>query len=99
MYCKSSDRQTDRQHHCAEVLLPNHASRLATPSQVPLAVKALYASPLPDVLRSSPLSESLLTAEELVEWWRWEEERERREFVAPPQPTLTQDQDEVCVCV
>ena len=32
-------------------------TRLATPSQVPSAVKALYASPLADVLQSSPLSE------------------------------------------
>ena len=53
-------------------------------SQVPSAVKALYASPLPEVAHVAPLSESLLTAGELVEWWRWEEERERREFLAPP---------------
>ena len=76
-------------------VLSLHSLQIPILPQVPSAVKALYASPLPEVRHMAPLSQSLLTAGELVEWWRWEEERERREFLAPPRPAITQDQDEV----
>ena len=58
-------------------------------------MKALYSSPLPDVRDVPPLTRSLLTPGEGVEWRRWEEERERREFVAPRLPLFTHEQDEV----
>ena len=70
--------------------------------QVPPAVKALYANPLPDVFQVSPVSRSLLTASEVVERWRREEERERRVLTSPRKPAFTNDQNEVrstqCVC-
>ena len=69
--------------------------------QVPPSVKALYSSPLPDVFQVPPVSRSILTAGEMVERWRREEERERRVMASPRQPAFTQDQDEVrntCLC-
>ena len=60
-------------------------------------MKALYSTPLPDVSHVAPVSETILTSGEVVERWRWEEEKERRMLNEPRQPTLTQDQDEVHV--
>lgn len=51
-------------------------------SQVPAALKSLYSDPLPEALEAPPLSESLLGAAEVCEWWREEEKRRRREFAA-----------------
>ena len=68
--------------------------------QVPPAVKALYSDPLPEASEAPPLSESLVGAAEVCQWWRGEEGRRRREFAAVTassshQPPLTHAQDEV----
>ena len=72
-----------------------HGVSTPPPIQVPAAVKALYAHPLPDVAHVPSLSNCLLTPGEGVERRRREEQRERREFVAQRQPAFTRDQDEV----
>ena len=58
-------------------------------------MKALYANPLPDVRHVSPVSQCVLTASEVVERWRREEERERRALANPRRPAFTHDQNEV----
>ena len=45
-------------------------------------MKDLYSDPLPEACETPPLTESLVSAEEVCQWWRGEEEKRRREFSA-----------------
>ena len=66
-------------------------------TQVPPAIKSLYADPLPDASHIPSVNDSILTPGESVERWRMEEEMNRELFTAPRQPSLTHNQDEVCI--
>ena len=50
--------------------------------QVPAAIKSLYSDPLPEVCETPPLSESLVGAAEVCQWWRNEEKKRREEFAS-----------------
>ena len=58
-------------------------------------MKALYATPLADASQVPPVSRSLLTASEVVERWRRDEEKERKVLANPRKPAFTKDQNEV----
>lgn len=63
-------------------------------SEVPPAIKSLYAQPLDDSIHTPSLIELLLTASEQLEVLRREEERERNHLGLSSPPALTQEEDE-----